>query len=250
MKFAIVNNKKTEAEKGLSGICPICQEQVIPRCGQYKVNHWAHKNLNNCDKWWESETEWHRNWKDLFPKDWQEIVAYDEKTGEKHIADIKTESNLVVEFQHSNISEEERVSRENFYKKMVWVIDGTRRKRDFEKFCRCLEFGLFIVQKTNIYILKYGLHNLPREWIKSKVPVLFDFKGLLSSDLLYDNDPRRNPLWCLLPTRGIDTSLSVILVLSREDFVDAVKKDAFSIDYNSLLQGIRSSTLLPVSIRR
>lgn len=116
MKFAIVNNEKLEAEKGLSGICPICQEQVIPKCGQYRINHWAHKSINHCDKWWESETEWHRNWKDLFPKEWQEVVAYDDQTGEKHIADIKTNSNLVVEFQHSNISDEERISRESFYK--------------------------------------------------------------------------------------------------------------------------------------
>ncbi len=193
MKFAIVNNEKLEAEKGLSGICPICQEQVIPKCGQYRINHWAHKSLNHCDKWWESETEWHRNWKDLFPKEWQEVVAYDDQTGEKHIADIKTNSNLVVEFQHSNISDEERISRESFYKKMVWVVDGTRRKRDFEKFCRCLNY-VYTIPNTNIYVLKYSFHNLPKEWMKSNVPVVFDFKSLLSFDCIFDNDQRREPL--------------------------------------------------------
>lgn len=247
MKFAIVNNEKLEAEKGLSGICPICQEQVIPKCGQYRINHWAHKSLNHCDKWWESETEWHRNWKDLFPKEWQEVVAYDDQTGEKHIADIKTNSNLVVEFQHSNISDEERISRESFYKKMVWIVDGTRRKRDFEKFCRCLNY-VYTIPNTNIYVLKYSFHNLPKEWMKSNVPVVFDFKSLLSFDCIFDNDQRREPLWCLLPTRKIDNSFSVILVFKREDFVDAVKKDAFSIDYINLVQGIRNATLFPVSI--
>lgn len=104
MKYAIVNNQKVEAEKGLKGFCPICQQPVIAKCGTYKINHWAHKSIMHCDKWWENETEWHRQWKDTFPKEWQEIVSIDEKTGEKHIADIQTSSGMVVEFQHSNIS--------------------------------------------------------------------------------------------------------------------------------------------------
>ena len=250
MKYALVNNEKLEAEKGLSGLCPICQEQVIPKCGHYRINHWAHKSLTNCDKWWENETEWHRNWKDLFPKEWQEVVAYDEKTGEKHIADIKTDSNLVVEFQHSNISDEERISREVFYKRMIWVVDGTRRKRDFEKFCRCLEFGLKTIPRTIFFVVEHGFHNIPREWMKSDVPVVFDFMGLFSSDWFYDNDQRRNLLWCLLPTQKIDNSLCVFLVYNREGFVEAVKKDAFNLDYNLIIQRIGSATLFPISIRR
>lgn len=248
MKFAIVNNEKLEAVKGLSGICPICQEQVIPKCGQYRIHHWAHKSLSHCDKWWENETAWHRSWKEMFPKDWQEVVAYDENTGEKHIADIKTKDNLVVEFQHSRISEEERVSREFFYKKMLWVVDGTRKKRDYEKFTRCLEFGLFSIPNTNILVSKYGSHDIPIEWMNSVVPVVFDFKGEPNGFWL-DNDPRREPLWCLLPTREIDNTISVFLVFSRQDFVDAVKKDAFTINYRNLLQGIKSTPLQPVSIR-
>lgn len=252
MKYALVNNVKLEAAKGLLGICPICQEQVIPKCGHYRINHWAHKSLENCDKWWESETKWHRNWKNMFPKELQEIVAYDEITGEKHIADIKTQSNLVVEFQHSNISEEERVSREVFYKKMVWVVDGTRRKNDFNKFCSLISYGLLNVPRTNVYVLKNRFYGIPNEWRKCKVPVIFDFKGtddVLNIDyIIIDNDQRRKPLWCLLPTSEIDPSFVVISVFSRENFVDAVMKDAFTINYNSLIQHIRNVQLLPVSI--
>ncbi len=249
MKFAIVNNEKIEAAKGLSGICPICQEKVIPKCGKYRINHWAHKNLSHCDKWWENETEWHRSWKNMFPKDWQEVVAYDDNTGEKHIADIKTKADLVVEFQHSRISEEERISRESFYNKMLWVVDGTRKKRDFEKFTHCLEYELFAIPNTNIFVSKYGSHNIPNEWIKSVVPVVFDFKGEPNA-CFFDNDPRRGPLWCLLPTREIDKTISVFLVFRRQDFVDAVKKDAFTIDYRNFMQGIKGARLQPVSIGR
>lgn len=43
MKYAIIDNFRQEAVKGLNGICPICGEPVIAKCGKYKVNHWAHK---------------------------------------------------------------------------------------------------------------------------------------------------------------------------------------------------------------
>ena len=90
MKYALVDNQKVEATKGAKGICCFCHQPVIAKCGNDRIKHWAHKNLSHCDKWWENETEWHRNWKGLFPKEWQEVAATDEKTGEKHIADIMT----------------------------------------------------------------------------------------------------------------------------------------------------------------
>ena len=37
---------------------------------------------------------------------------------------------MVVEFQHSSIEREEIISRNNFYKNIVWVVDGKRRKND------------------------------------------------------------------------------------------------------------------------
>ena len=130
MKFALRNGEKIEAKKGVNdAICPICKALVIPKCGEVKIHHWAHKKKIECDHWWENETEWHRNWKNHFPADWQEIVHISDDN-EKHIADIKTPSGLVVEFQHSPIETEEIISRNNFYKNIVWVVDGKRRKND------------------------------------------------------------------------------------------------------------------------
>jgi len=102
-------------------------------------NHWAHKGSQNCDPCWENETNWHRSWKDSFPKEWQEIVHTNEESGEKHIADVKTDSDWVLEFQHSPINPEERLSRNSFYPKLVWVIDGIRRLKDKPKFYQTLE---------------------------------------------------------------------------------------------------------------
>jgi len=56
-------------------------------------------------------------------------VHFDEK-GEKHIADVKTKNGWVLEFQHSYIKPEERNYRNAFYSKLVWIIDGLRRKTD------------------------------------------------------------------------------------------------------------------------
>ena len=73
MKYAIVDNVRVEAQKGLNGLCPICHEPLVPRCGSKKINHWAHKKSAHCDKWWESETEWHRGGKIYFQKNGRKL---------------------------------------------------------------------------------------------------------------------------------------------------------------------------------
>ena len=118
MKFALINGVKTEASKGANGICPYCGSKLVAKCGEIKINHWAHIGNRNCDPWWENETDWHRSWKGKFPNDWQEVIHRSD-SGEKHIADIKTESGWVIEFQHSFLNPEERRSRIAFYKKLV-----------------------------------------------------------------------------------------------------------------------------------
>lgn len=131
MKYALVDGKKEEAISGARGFCVCCGAEMIAKCGNRNVKHWAHKSLKHCDTWWENETEWHRNWKSLFPKDWQEVVHYDFHTNEKHIADVKTDKGFVLEFQNSPISLNELQSRENFYKSMLWIINGEKFSKNF-----------------------------------------------------------------------------------------------------------------------
>jgi competence CoiA-like predicted nuclease len=125
MKYALINGKKSEAiASGERGICCCCDTETIAYCGSIKINHWRHKSLIECDKWGELETEWHRNWKNHFPTECQEIIMRDPDSGEKHIADVfLTHKNTVIEFQHSPIEISEITARENFYKNMLWVID-------------------------------------------------------------------------------------------------------------------------------
>lgn len=126
MRYALVNGIKSKPSPKIHGICPHCMAETVSKCGKHITWHWAHKGKEICDPWWEGETQWHRNWKDTFPVEWQEISNIDPRNGEKHIADVQTPFGLTIEFQHSPISFEERTSRERFYNKMIWVVDGTK----------------------------------------------------------------------------------------------------------------------------
>ncbi len=89
MKFALVDEIRCEAQPSLRGNCPACDHPMVAKCGEVKIWHWAHKSRRLCDPWWENETEWHRDWKNQFPVQWQEDV-HKAENGEKHIADVKT----------------------------------------------------------------------------------------------------------------------------------------------------------------
>ena len=147
MRFALSNDKHIEVTKRAKGICPCCGNDLVAKCGEINIHHWSHKKKCD-DHWWENETEWHRNWKNYFPKEWQEIIQKDE-SGEKHIADVKTSSGWVIEFQHSAIATEERDSRDYFYTNLIWVVDGTRRKTDIK------QFQNEIKQAHIVYYLEY-----------------------------------------------------------------------------------------------
>jgi competence protein CoiA len=80
---------------------------------------------------WENETDWHRQWKNLFPEECREVVHIAEN-GEIHRADIKTSTGIIIEVQHSAMTDAERISRESFYKNLVWIIDGKPFKDQFD----------------------------------------------------------------------------------------------------------------------
>jgi competence CoiA-like predicted nuclease len=212
MRYALVDNIKTEAVKGVKGVCLSCGSELIAKCGEQKINHWAHKDNRNCDPWWEPETEWHRSWKNNYDIGWQEVAMTDENTGEKYIADVRSDHGLVIEFQHSHIKPEERLSRENFYKNMVWVVDGTRLKRYFIRFLKGRE-DFRKTENESIYRIEFPDVAFPKNWLKSNVPVIFDFKGLEMTDT---NDIRNN-LFCIFLNREWEPAL--IAEITRKAFI-------------------------------
>lgn len=142
--------------------------------------HWAHKSREHCDRWWESETEWHRAWKNLFPVEWQEVVHTDDTSNEKHIADIKTPRGLVLEFQHSPISPEEMKSREDFYKNMAWIVDGCRNELDKNYFSLSLSKPS-VEQPSEFPLRWWGSSKLFANWGAAGRAVYIDF----GDDLLW-----------------------------------------------------------------
>lgn len=231
MLVAEVDGKRCKATKNTKGICPYCKSEVIAKCGEQKIAHWAHKSCQVCDNWHDKETEWHLMWKNYFPVSWQEIIKYDEITGEKHIADVCTEKGFILEFQHSAINPEERKSRENFYKNMNWVVDGTRLKNDFKRFVKIIDniniaraiFQITIPNQNNrqvgnIIEVNYPEEIFPKKWLNSTVPVVFDFKGLDAIDAPSDI---RNYIFCLLPIK--DIYKRYVIQVSRLDFIENAK---------------------------
>lgn len=198
MKFALVGGQRREPEPGLLGECPIYQHPMLARCGPIKVWHWAHKGKLTCDPWKENETEWHRNWKNKFPIDWQERV-HKADNGEKHQADVKTDKGWVLEFQHSFLPPEERQARNSFYEKLVWVVDGTRLKRDRTNFFKLVREGVRF-RNTAAFKLSGYLDDcaLLRDWTGNRSPVFFDFGEEFG-------------LWYLLPTSSLTMAYVVNL---------------------------------------
>ena len=72
MRYAINPDDLFESRKEPTpkarGLCIGCKAKMIARCGSQRIRHWAHNNKSEqCDHWWENETELHSNWKDLIP---------------------------------------------------------------------------------------------------------------------------------------------------------------------------------------
>ena len=190
MKFALVDGKRQEPQPKISGQCIGCGNPVVSKCGEVRVPHWAHKGRIQCDTWWENETEWHRSWKNQFPTDWQEII-HQAEDGERHIADVKTNKGWVIEFQHSYINPEERRSRENFYKKLIWVVDGSRRARDKSRFDQVLGEGDGHNRQWPQLKMSFPEGAIFRDWITSNAHVIYDF----GEDNVWWLFPESDELW-------------------------------------------------------
>lgn len=176
MRFALVNQQKVEPQPKLHGLCPHCSGDVVSKCGRVKVWHWAHKSKIACDPWWENETEWHRAWKDNFPKEWQEISAVDAKTGERHIADVKTPYGMTIEFQHSPMHLDELIAREAFYGDMIWIVDGLRGALDLSYFNMGLSREHINIEGPQAHSFHWlGKSRIMHNWSDAKSRVFLDF---------------------------------------------------------------------------
>lgn len=183
------------------------------------MSHWYHPP-GHFDHRWEPETEWHRKWKDMFPKECQE-VCHRAENGERHLADVKTAHGQVLEFQHSAISEEERSSRETIYGLMCWVVNGLRLKNDRQKFIETLRPGLVVQENPLTVVVRTASSLLLRKWENSQKLVVFDF-----GDLEEPTDPVRfgvPVLWTSRP--GREKGQTMLMPIYRARFLDGMIKN-------------------------
>ena len=194
MKYALVNGERQTAQRGLRGMCPGCDGVVIAKCGTEVVHHWAHKVSSNCNSRWENEGPWHQAWKNHFAEDWQEVVHFDDN-GEKHVADVKTDSGWVLEFQHSFLQPDERRSPNAFYcPKLLWVVDALRRPTDSCQFEKMMSRASRLDATGFFWAASPSSCRLVKEWSESDAQIIFDFGPKLG-------------LWWMLARRANDQVL-------------------------------------------
>lgn len=126
MLYALVNGEMAEARHGRVGLCPMCGDALISKCGDIVYPYWSHTKNGDCDPWSEPESAWHRTWKGLFPQERCEV------TMGPHRADAIDGFGHVVEFQHSSIPLYQVQERIAFYGSMKWVVDARNSMSDFE----------------------------------------------------------------------------------------------------------------------
>lgn len=161
MEWAYVDGVRTRPSPRAEGVCPTCRSDVIAKCGEVNAWHWAH-HAGDCDPWSEGETQWHRNWKALFPSDWQEVVI------DPHRADIKTPK-VVVELQHSPINPAMIREREQFYGDMVWLFDlRAVRKNVFVRHADRMSHHLDVPYPLKLFAWQHAR----RSWFACTKPVL------------------------------------------------------------------------------
>lgn len=207
MKYADVDGQRVEASPKARGICRACGQTVIAKCGRFVLWHWAHRSLNACDRWAEPETPWHRAWKNQFPEAWQEVAVFDAELTDCHIADVKTEMGLVLEFQRSTIHPDQVEARERFHQRMVWVIDGLRNEFD------PIYFRLMITESIARDAVKFhwsARSRLFHRW-HTTTPVFIDFGD--------------NGFWRILRF-DIKNGEGVAQLIPRADFVARVRSGA------------------------
>ena len=137
--------------------CEICSNILIPKKGNIKVHHYAHKSSDiiNCDDWAprfksDGDHHWHLQWQYFFKNNnYGDIECVIKKELDNklicHRADIITQTNYIVEIQHSNISDKDVVKREEFYgDNLIWIING-----------RCDMFIFLFYTENDFYIGQY-----------------------------------------------------------------------------------------------
>jgi len=155
------NNKRILPSPKEEAFCELCKSKLISKCGDIRIWYWSHYRRPDCDNWYEPETQWHYEWKNLAPKNNREIVI------PPHRADIKGTRGIIVELQNSPISTKDIRNRETFYKNMVWIINA--QNFDIE-----LDTNIYEEKWKKNKEIRFYWKRMRKTWNVSNLPNFFD----------------------------------------------------------------------------
>jgi RNA binding exosome subunit len=116
--------------KGVHATCIDCEKEVISKCGTEVVHHFAHRPGVICNtRFHDGKTEWHVRWQRTVVPDLAgiNVEVPITKDGSIKRADLISNSNYVIEFQHSHLPKPERMEREKHYGNVIWVVHTDKK---------------------------------------------------------------------------------------------------------------------------
>lgn len=233
-RYAIVDGVKTDirdAKRCQHGLCPLCGDELIARKGERRAHHWWHVK-GKCDDWYQPKGPWHIYWQNKFPVEMQEVPVSKLINGRqiKHIADIKTGEDLVIEVQYSPIMASEVKEREQFYGKMLWLISMMQGAR-FSRFAEVTStWGQnYKCRGQDHWILddKHGT-CIPSAWENSGKFLWLDCHGSMQ------NPESDEDLVCVVP-RATEDTFRLYTYVPRNEFMKMCYNDQFKLFEEELL---------------
>ena len=214
MKYAIFNNQFVTASRSRTGaICPLCKAAVIPKCGEIRVHHWAHKKRHLCDSWREVDSHWRHRWLERF--DDCEIESIIESENEKHFVDVMTRNGAMILLRRKQLSKEDMLNMEKFFRSLVWIVDVNKQKTLFNGFQKALDEAKLCHLFRNAYSASFDCWGC---WKWSRVPVVFDFSGQGHPSL-------KDFLWCLIPCESqVFNEKRVLLRYTKKRLIELLKR--------------------------
>ena len=182
MKIAIDENGERisadVAQKGHGYYCPLCGGKMILRQGEFYTHHFAHETGECVDTWNYEMSEWHYSMQECFDISQREVIV--KHNGQIHRADILN-GNKIIEFQHSPISFDEIIERNDFYQaagyQIAWVFD-VQEQYDSRNIVACDYDGALMYRWTNPKRCLQSL-PLPNEYRKDIVLFLFTYTFII-----------------------------------------------------------------------
>jgi len=169
--------------KGSRGVCPGCGGEMIAKCGDTNVHHWAHRRGEDCDTWREPMTDWHLAWQECFPEECREVWVGPNR---EHRADVKGRGKIL-EVQRSSISAAEIQEREQFYGDMAWMLCGEDFEGRFEMWP--VDVGRYKLLRGRI-LLGFKWKSMRRCWLAAEKDIYIHFRKGIGKLLSVDCDGR------------------------------------------------------------